>query len=658
MSKARNILIAYSILLVLLHIWGAIAPSHFNWGFHFFAFYNPLLLVLTGGAVFLFFFPKICNKIYDEAGEIFNKINNNFLFFLAVSFIFSIYIFFSLLYTAKLHLLGDGALLLREIAGIELGEPLPHRFNRQSLTWSILQILKSLFFNFGITEPEKIIQIIGLVSGVIFLTINFLLVRLLLVSKTEKFFLSSLLLFGAGSQFFFGYVENYTLLYITIAGFLVTGWYTLERNMHISIPVVLFVIMIGLHVVSIALLPCVIVLIIYKWKHQKIENLFIIGLTILILTVVLLLNIENIAFDIEKFAEGSLWNFLPLWSSDAYFPYSIFSIAHLVDWLNANLLIAPFSLIVVLVILVIFYKLVDFKNPVFIFLSVSTLSGLFFTYVVFFALGMARDWDFISSFFLPLIFLSIYLLSKHHTAIGYKYTLVLVAALSFFHWVSWVGINSDKDKHFARIKLLDSPYFLGHVSRLEYYEAIGSYFWSKQNYNEAKNYFEKYIELDPNNPRLLGNISVIYTKLNETDKSFRVLQKAAQSNTGNPGVYINLGAEYQHRGELEKAIEMYKKALTLDSTRITGFANLGGALMLLKDYKLANFYYMKAIKLGFRNPVLLREAAFSFYYLNDFGNSIKYLDQYLTFHPDDEQIITIRKKITSKLSMKDKDKHR
>src|SRR5213594_779493 len=47
MKHIANIVLAFCVAVVALHVWGALNPSHYNWGVHFYAFLNPAALWIS-----------------------------------------------------------------------------------------------------------------------------------------------------------------------------------------------------------------------------------------------------------------------------------------------------------------------------------------------------------------------------------------------------------------------------------------------------------------------------------------------------------------------------------------------------------------------------------------------------------------------------------
>lgn len=637
----------YSGIFVLLQVISIFYPSHFNWGIHHLAFHEKFFGILAIVLAFSLFSNSFRGKILSFLSNILKRINKSKLKLLPFLIVVILFTLISGIFPADTHLLGDGALLLREIANVWITEEIPPAFGHQFLIGITMNMLKYFFEIHSLQKAELLYRYFDYTIGIILIGLIFVLMKNLKLKPVEKFLYGSLILFSPAMQMFIGYVENYALLFLSVSALIITGWLSLEKNLNFIIPVFIFLIAIGVHIGSIIFLPGILYLIFKKLRRNKKALHITTGLTSLFVIIILVFLRNEFTNILNQALLESRWSLLPIFSTEYYFPYTIFSIYHIVDWLNANLLVIPFGVAIIIGAFLFLGKQINIKDPVFIYISLLSLFGLLFTFVTHFALGMARDWDFMASFFVPVIFLNIYLILKINKTELLNNTLVLIIGLMLIHSLSWIGLNADEHKATNRIILLDENKFLGRTAKLNYYETLGSYFYWKNDFIQAKKYFEKYFEIDSTNLRILGNMAAIYTKLNDRENNFRILKKAAEAQSPNPGIYINLGVEYSRQGDYEKALECYHKALSLDSTRPKAYANMASLYMNQHKYDLAKENYLKALKYGLNEPLIYRELGTAFYYLNDYHNSLKYFELYLQQKPDDERAKNIKDQLSS-----------
>ena len=226
MRISASLLLAVCLAVVGTHVWGALEPSHMNWGAHFFGFYDSkvgwlsvLIACLTG-------IPRLQRVVIKGVEKSLQKLS-----VVPIPIIFTMVagalVAGSFYFPAKLHLLGDGALLLRSLSNAEWGPNIQLSFYNQPLMYFLFRQAEALNIIASSSETYGLYMWIDRVAGVCFLVLIFLCMRSFRASLTEKVMLACVLLFAAGSQFFFGYVENYVLQYVCTMAFVLSGWFAL-----------------------------------------------------------------------------------------------------------------------------------------------------------------------------------------------------------------------------------------------------------------------------------------------------------------------------------------------------------------------------------------------------------------------------------------------
>jgi Tfp pilus assembly protein PilF len=650
MSNLVRTFIACILVLIGISVWSAIAPSHLNWGTHFFAFYSLPVQIGFLLISLLLLIPVVTAKVIGVIETIVqraSKIPYKILFALASVLFVALW----LCYPSKIHLLGDGAILLRSIPGVEHLN-LPVGFRNQPLVWMLYRGGKALLSVFTVPTPRDVYYLIDVASGIALVGLIFWWMGKLDRPKIEKALLGSLVLFCGGFQFFFGYVENYAAQYVFTVAFAATGWLALEKKIHISVPAIIFVIIIGLNLGSLVFIPALAYVFVHIMSKHKLRAVAIIGAGGIAGVIFLSVSGFNLWLFIEHFLNGSP-DFLPLLSAQSgYFPYPMFSLLHLIDWLNAQLLVVPLGLIVPILIFVFYRKEIEWKNPVLIFLLVTTGCGLVFTCVVNSALGVARDWDLFASFFVPLIVLNVYLLQVPFKMEGRKTVMALAAAITLLHLVPFIGINGIANKHLARIEMLNDTRLLSVTSRMFYYESLANYYFDRGDYEKAKEHYEQFVQYDSANPRVLSNLAEVYGKLGLKDASFRTLLRSAALGNPNPLIFASLGVEYANRKDTAKAIEMNLKCLSLDSTQAVANTNLAILYFNTNNPMMAVRYASNALTLGEDNPALFHLQAKAYVRMNNYPKALEMYDQYLALVPGDTYVRSLRDRMKADLSQK------
>jgi Tfp pilus assembly protein PilF len=648
-NRSLQILLFLSLLIVLLHVWGVLAPSHDNWGMHLFAFYSPTISLLALAVTLLLLIPKSqawLMSVVDNALRFLSKLP----VVVNVAIAAGIVLYGAVTFTAKLHLLGDGAVLLRSINQSQWGSELVASFRNQPLMIWIFRSLMGFYATGGSVKPYDVYFGIDLTACLMFVILVFWFIRWLERPLIEQILLGIFLFACAGAQFFFGYVENYVLQYVITALFVITGWFSMDRNVPVIVPIASFGILVGLHLGNLIFFPAILVLIYQKLGGNRSRAILAItGLSIVLLGFMFALGF-NLKDFLRHITSGSVDFLQPFSAVGGNFAYPMFSFAHLWDWMNAGLLIAPFGIVVALTLLTVHARELRWREPSFVFLLISSGCGLLFTWIINSALGMARDWDLLTSFFVPLVILDVYLLSRPITLKSRRYILAVITGITLLHTGAWIGVNASPDRHLTRMKLLNDPNYMSLTSQIVFDEALANYFFDNADYKDARIYYEHYLQIDNGNPRILANIADTYRKMGEREKYFAALQRAVEAKSRDPGVYLNLGVEYANRQDTAAAIRFNEQAIKMDSTQRLAHANLGILYTTRKDYPLAERHFTAAIDLGLREPAVLRYAGDVCYILDKYDRALKYYNSYLELVPGDQKVRDTRERVRQALS--------
>jgi hypothetical protein len=625
MSLPWRIILVSSFVIVLLHVWAALQPSHYNWGIHYFAFYDLWISLSAFVCAMLLFVPSVQSFVLSRLASLTRSVSRMSAL-LVIVILTGLWISVLLAFAVQGHMLGDSALIIQLTPQLPSIEDATSNFRNQPLTYLFLRLLQMVIGGGAAVEPAHLYVVADLIGGVLFLILTIGFVNTLKISTLDKTLLSLLFVFGAGNQMFFGYVENYVFFYVCVSAYLISGWLALEGKLSVVVPLVCFAFMVGLHLGGAIFSPTLLPLIVPVWRKHRIRA--IVFPCLVVASAVVLLGISGYTPGViqQRVSDALRNDFLPITNSSGVIPYGIFSGLHLVDWGNALLHVAPIEFIMIIVLLIALRNQIAWRSPLIMFLLMATSCGLLFTFVMNPALGMARDWDLLASFFVPLRFLLVYLLLQtidyHHV----RQILVLILCISFLHWASWIGVNANEDRHLRRAELLTTPVLSGTFPKI-YFEQLGSIMFRRQEYERARQWYEKYFELDPFNPRLAGNLAQTYRELGETEKRFEMLQRAAV-NSRDPGVYSNIGAEFIDRKDTITAIKYLHKSLDIDSNYSVAHANLALLYTSLKNYPLAGYHAERAILLGMKEPVLFNIA-----------KAVAYYEVYVKHVPNDVAVV-------------------
>jgi Flp pilus assembly protein TadD len=94
------------------------------------------------------------------------------------------------------------------------------------------------------------------------------------------------------------------------------------------------------------------------------------------------------------------------------------------------------------------------------------------------------------------------------------------------------------------------------------------------NYGHAARYYERAVEVTPNNAEAWLGLAASYDRVRRFDLADRAYREAARYSGGQPEYYNNIGYSYLLRGDLVKARSNFLKAYELDPSSVTVNNNL------------------------------------------------------------------------------------
>ena len=118
----------------------------------------------------------------------------------------------------------------------------------------------------------------------------------------------------------------------------------------------------------------------------------------------------------------------------------------------------------------------------------------------------------------------------------------------------------------------------------------------KNNIEEAQNFYNQVLKIDPNHSEALNNLGAIFQGLREYQEAKSCYEKAIKINPNYTNAYYNLGVTFKELGENQKAKSCYEKAIEIDPNHIKAHYNLGRLLHELGEYPKAKVLFEKAIE--------------------------------------------------------------
>lgn len=125
----------------------------------------------------------------------------------------------------------------------------------------------------------------------------------------------------------------------------------------------------------------------------------------------------------------------------------------------------------------------------------------------------------------------------------------------------------------------------------------GFIFYSRGNYDESLNAYNKILEIDPLDSLAWMSKGDIFKRQGNYDKAILSYDKAIKLNPNSSLIWRKKGAALMIKGKLDNAIEAYNKSIEIDPSDSIAWDNRGWALSYLGKYNEAIQSFEKAIEI-------------------------------------------------------------
>lgn len=269
-------------------------------------------------------------------------------------------------------------------------------------------------------------------------------------STLERWAVFALIATLGSIQLFFGYPENYTLISLLILAFLGLGWRFDQGQSSLWAPSIFLALANGFHPATLVLQPSLWALALaaagrrgFGWRTLAalIVPPLLVGTTVFVL---MSAGGHGLAafFGAEAPGGGDHRWLVPLAAvSSQWEYYTMFSRGHLLDFINQQLLVMPFTL-PLLAILGLGYRPRLPRQPFTWFLLIATAGYLLLTWLWNPDYGGQRDWDLFSVAAWPATLLAAWWLTRALSALSLARALLIILPVQGLHTAAWVFSNT------------------------------------------------------------------------------------------------------------------------------------------------------------------------------------------------------------------------
>ncbi len=492
----------------------------------------------------------------------------------------------------KVHLLGDGFQILENInAGLLLAN-----WSQPLAIWIYLSSYKFLHPLLDL-DGAAVYALVSYISGVTYVIFALKTAFLLTKKPSTQLFVFLSLIFMGGAQLFFGYAEHYPPLFCGVLIYLFYSLKFLRGEGKILTPVIIFLLLLPLHLSSLYLFPSVLFLFWFgeggKSLGQSLKS------TKAVLALFFLLLLLGVLFlYVRQYRWFALSYFVPLLHGGYTGPdYTLFSLSHVLDFINQQLLISPVGLALFLTFVILKPKPLRSEDRIFQFLLIVSLAQLLFNFLINPGLGASRDWDLFASAGLGYVTLALYVFSRVPPEPNISYLKLNLIVVAFLFALPWVLINAEPDRSVARFRnLLDLDLRKsrnGHFILAAYFDRMG-----KREEVDRENGMikEKFPEVE------LANQGLELLQAGDLERAYRQLTQSVQISPNFAEAHYGLAHYYIKKGDLQRAETELKRAIELKPDYGKAYAYLGDMYMQKQEFKTAKEFYERSVKLGMDSP--------------------------------------------------------
>ena len=514
-------------------------------------------------------------------------------------------------------LLGDGQLYLSELPlSVEVDS---FRVDRAPVIFWLLGQLYRLLLLFD-QPPLLAYQLYSYASGLLYLLLVWPAARLFAHRDTERVLIATFLLTPGFLQLFCGYVETYALLLPGILLYAMSGYGVSRRQRPLWTSAGVFGGLVALHLSLINLAPSLGILAFLHWRDDPdgpstkglIRTLLSLAATPLAFLVLVLVP----GIDLQAYITSvNTDNLLPIWSepNTQFHNYHLFSSAHLLDFLNLQLLVAPAPLMSLL--------LLTWSRPSrdqgHLFLLSTALFPLLSAFLINPGIGAFRDWDLLSLSALPCsLWAATALANRIQDKATLQQTSLVLSGAAALHLILWLGLNANATAAQTRFAQTLEQSTVSDLGRAYSWETLGIHHRQQGQHELSLVAYKQAIAAQPNHRYWIG-AGDQYTALKRFPEAITAYEQALAGKPDQAAVWTAIGEARFQAGLIDQSLTAWQTALRLEPENLRSNLSLCLAFNKLGRYRLAVAQCQRSLAIDSTAVIGRYELLRAFLYLNE-----------------------------------------
>jgi tetratricopeptide (TPR) repeat protein len=475
---------------------------------------------------------------------------------------------------ARTYFLGDGIVWLANLTSDQFP-----RFSEPLSTEAWHGYVRALH-TLGVVPDAASLATLPVICGLLAAALLWLLAREIAPGPNARLTAVALLLTLGVSQLYFGYIESYPIISVLVLGYLLAGIRAAKSGRIGPWPGVALAVVAAAHIVSIALVPS------YLWLVLRARAALVRKALLLVLPAALAAAL----FAWLRFGVGDLLR--PFRSMEAAlqqgtgaFGFSLrgaLSARRWMDTANLAVLLAPVPLLVMAARAASggWPRRPDESagnepQPVTSFLAFAAAPGLIATLLLVVPSSPAQDWDLLAIVLLPSAIAAVAAAASALERAPRMMTagLALLAGAGLF---SFVLVNADQAAGIRRFEsLVGEAAALRPHERAYGNEKLATYWADRADYDQALIYARRAVQAEPSNPRYWVKAGGALVSLGRHAEAIPLFVEALRRQPGRADASYDLGICYAKAKRYDEAVVAFRAAVAANGDRPEYRHNLG-----------------------------------------------------------------------------------
>lgn len=633
--RFERVIISTAAIVVALGVAATVYPASFLWGIHSFGFLPSVAAVVAFALMVIVFIPLIRSWVIAKSERFLNRVPDSFSWRgTAIGIVLMAALFWIL--RERLFLLGDGALYVRTLPRLASAADIPTYFISEPLSgwlsWKMWQILSFL----GVLRDDAFpVQLVNILCGTVSVALTLAIAKALDFPKTDRWFFAAFILASGVSQFFFGYVEHYSRAHVFLLLFVWLSVLHLRGTIRLVYPAIAYGVLFVTHFGMLSFLPALLFLYTRGTRTRPLQTL--VAVVALPSTVALLLAVCGYEWGtFSSVLFGGQKHILSLGSPDPIREaYSMLSIPHLIDFLNLQLLVSPFMLILLAIVPALFGTGKIRRDSALVFLIILAVNGVGFAFLLNPEVGMSRDWDLLSTFSAAGVVAAAAMTMCVVENQRVRRTAVFVmSGIMAVQTAGWISLNATEEPALRRFESLPDSRLWGKWAMMSAYEELAIFHRTRKDGLRASEYYEKYLAIDSTNARIWGSYAYLRNLMNDERGEAEAYGRAVQLGSRNPEHHAEFGMLLMKHREFGRAAEVFARAESLGIARPDLYVMWGAASCEMMEFDKAMSRFERAIAIDSGHVDAYLGAARVQRQLGDYGRCKEYLRKALALTGD------------------------